>query len=170
MLQNRRHFLYGGLSTAAAGLAGASALVGARGSRAAEAPPETTTIRFTRYPTTCVAPMDIVDDLLHDEGITEVRHEPDLTTVEGNLSHGIADFSMDFSAPVLIPIDAGQPIVALAGVHPGCFEVLAREGIRSIRDLKGRNVSVVGDPDRVFLSIIFASVGLDPAKDRGRAG
>ena len=65
----------------------------------------------------------------------------------------------------IIDIDASEPIVGLAGVHPGCFEVFARESIRSIHDLKGKNVSVRCDFDRVVFSIIVASIGLDPPKD-----
>ena len=46
-------------------------------------------------------------------------------------------------APLLIPaIDAGEPITVLAGVHVGCFELFAKEGIRSIADLKGKSVGV----------------------------
>jgi NitT/TauT family transport system substrate-binding protein len=162
-MQNRRHFLYGGLSTAAAGLAGASALVGARGSRAAEAPPETTTLRFAKYEATCLAPLYIIEDLLRDEGFTEVNYV--LDPEGGYVSSGKVDFGQSFIQATVIGIDAGEPLVALAGVHPGCFEVFARESVRSIRDLKGKNVSVRWDADRVILSIIAASVGLDPAKD-----
>ena len=39
-----------------------------------------------------------------------------------------------------VAMDAGEPITVLAGVHVGCFELFAREGIRSITDLKGKSV------------------------------
>src|SRR5271155_3247894 len=104
-MQDRRHFLYGGLSTAAAGLAGASALVGARGSRAAEAPPETTTVRFAKYEATCLAPLYIVEDLLRDEGFTEVNYVLDN---EGDyISRGKVDFGQSFIPITILPIDAG---------------------------------------------------------------
>ena len=100
---------------------------------------------------------------MRDEGFTEVHYVPD---PEGDyLSRGKADFGQAFIPFTIIPIDTGEPIIALAGVHPGCFEVFARESIRSIRDLKGKNVSVRSDFDRVIFSIIAASIGLDPAKD-----
>jgi NitT/TauT family transport system substrate-binding protein len=162
-MQNRRHFLYGGLSSAAAGLAGAGALVGVRRSQAAEAPPETTTLRFAKYEATCLAPLYIVEDLLRDEGFTEVHYVLDN---EGDyISRGKVDFAQSFIPLTILPIDAGKPIVALAGVHSGCFEVFARESVGGIRDLKGKNVGVRWDADRVVLSIFAASVGLDPAKD-----
>jgi NitT/TauT family transport system substrate-binding protein len=55
----------------------------------------------------------------------------------------------------------------LAGVHVGCFELFAGEGIRRIADLKGKSVGVnaLGSGSHVFLAAIAAHVGLDPAKD-----
>ena len=69
--------------------------------------------------------------------------------------------------PMVISIDAGEPITIVGGEHVGCFEVFAREGIRSIADLKGKNVGVqsIGSSQHVFLSVMAAHVGLDPAKD-----
>ena len=70
-MQNRRQFLNTGLSMAAAGFAGAAALTRARRSLAEEAPPETTSLRLytSSKPTaTCLAPIDILEDLLRDEG------------------------------------------------------------------------------------------------------
>ena len=86
------------------------------------------------------------------------------------VASGEADFGQDFSASEILRIDAGVPVIMLAGVHPACFELFARESIRSVVDLKGKNVGVswVGngrEHDYVMLSIIAASVGLDPAKD-----
>jgi NitT/TauT family transport system substrate-binding protein len=55
----------------------------------------------------------------------------------------------------------------LAGIHVGCFELFAREGIRSVADLKGRTVGIqsLESPPHVFLSAMATLVGLDPAKD-----
>ena len=40
--------------------------------------------------------------------------------------------------PSLIPVvDAGDPVIILSGVHPGCYELFATERVQSIRDLKG---------------------------------
>jgi NitT/TauT family transport system substrate-binding protein len=168
-MQNRRHFLTTGISMAAAGLAGAAALAGARRSLAEEAPPETTAVRLGQYPGTCLAPLYILDDLLRDEGFADVRYVPNRETLAENIARGEVDFGQDFSAPTIIPIEAAVPMVMLAGVHLSCFELFARESIRSVVDLKGKRVGVVngrvGDSTFVMLSIIAASVGLDPAKD-----
>ena len=82
-MQNRRHFLRTGFSIAAAGLAGAAALTGARRSLADEAPPETTSVRLLYWKdgATCLAPIQILDDLLRDEGFADVRYVP------GGLGH-----------------------------------------------------------------------------------
>jgi NitT/TauT family transport system substrate-binding protein len=165
-MQDRRHFLTTGFSLAAAGLAGAAALTRSRRSLATEAPPETTSLRLNQPPATCVAPLLIVDDLLREEGFTDVRYVP-TTTYANRTASGETDFDMDLAAPEIIPIDAGKPTVMLAGVHPGCLELFARESIRSVVDLKGRKVGVraVGSGEHVLLSIIAANVGLDPAND-----
>ena len=42
-------------------------------------------------------------------------------------------------------------LTVLAGVHVGCFELFAREGIRSIADLKGKSVGLKAEPRRHLL-------------------
>ena len=171
-MQNRRHFLKTGFSIAAAGLGGAAALTGARRSLATEAPPETTSVRLLSWKndTTCIAPFDILDDLLRDEGFADVRyvHRRRFGHHAERIGRGDADFVQDFAADTILLIDAGVPAVMLAGVHPACFELFARESIRSVVDLKGKTVGVsdtTSGSDYVMLKIIAASVGLDPAKD-----
>src|SRR6476660_6850638 len=73
-MQDRRHFLQTGFSMAAAGLAGAAALAGAGRTRAEEAPPQTTSVRLLGDPSTCIAPLDLLDDLLREEGFADVRY------------------------------------------------------------------------------------------------
>jgi NitT/TauT family transport system substrate-binding protein len=61
---------------------------------------------------------------------------------------------LNFSAPIVLEIDRGLTVIVLAGIHVGCFELFAREGIRSIADLKGRTVGIqgLGTSPHVFLS------------------
>jgi NitT/TauT family transport system substrate-binding protein len=154
-----------------AGLAGAAALAGARRTLADEAPPETTSLRLQTDLSTCVAPIDILDDLLRDEGFAEVRYmlvaESDIEAEA--VARGDMDFCQDFAATTIPLIEAGVPAVLLAGVHPACYELFAGESIRSVVDLKGKTVGVLaahhGNGDYVMLKIVAASVGLDPAKD-----
>ena len=138
-------------------------------SYAQEAPPETTTVRLGKIYGICIAPQYVAEDLLRAEGFTDVRYvatNPGISTALA-LARGEIDFTTNYAPPMAISIDAGEQITIVGGEHVGCFEVFAREGIRSIADLRGKNVGVqsIGSSQHVFLSVIAAHVGLDPAKD-----
>jgi NitT/TauT family transport system substrate-binding protein len=161
--QTRRSFL---TTLSSAGVMG---LVRARDSYAQEAPPETTTVRLGKIYGICIAPQYVAEDLLRAEGFTDVRYvatNPGISTALA-LARGEIDFTTNYAPPMAISIDAGEPITIVGGEHVGCFEVFAREGIRSIADLRGTNVGVqnIGSSQHIFLSVIAAHVGLDPAKD-----
>jgi NitT/TauT family transport system substrate-binding protein len=83
------------------------------------------------------------------------------------LASGEADINLHFAGPLILALDAGDPLVILSGSHVGCFELFGTNGVRAIRDLKGKTVAVpgLGSPPYVFLSIMAAYVGLNPAKD-----
>src|SRR5262245_38041777 len=136
---------------------------------AAESPPETTRLRIPQIRSTCRAPEWVAEELLRSEGFTNVQYISVEGTrgVESTLASGEADIGGHFAAPVILRIEAGDPIVMLGGEHIGCFELLASERIRGIRDLKGRTVAVpVLDPSPyAFLASMAAYVGLDPRKD-----
>jgi NitT/TauT family transport system substrate-binding protein len=161
----RREFL----STAA--LIGAGALLGLPSEPdTAEPPPETTKIRLARAPTACWAPLYLAEELLHREGFTDVqmvRFDRQDSGASKALAFGQADIAMGFSGPRVLNLDAGDPVVILAGVHIGCFELFGGERVRTIRDLKGKRVAVgwMGSPSYVLVSIILANVGLDPRRD-----
>jgi NitT/TauT family transport system substrate-binding protein len=161
--QNRRQFLATVSSAGAAGVLGASDL------RAQDAPPETTTIRLAKSRSLCIAPQYVAGDLLRAEGFTDVRYVMSDAGLRQSksLADGEIDLTLHFSAPLLIPIDAGEKISIVGGVHVGCFELFGNDRIRTISDLKGKKVGV---PDlqtspHVFASAIAAHVGLNPAKD-----
>jgi len=160
--QSRRRFL----SMLAS--AGAGSVIGARGSSAQERPPETTTIRLAKSAGICWAPQYVADQLLRAEGFIDVQYvwrEP--AGVPGALGRGEVDFSLHFSPHSILTIDAGERLTLVGGVHVGCFELFGHEGIRSIRDLKGKKVGVqaVGLAPHAFVTSMAAYVGLDPAKD-----
>jgi NitT/TauT family transport system substrate-binding protein len=162
----RRRFI-GGLTVAGtAGLLGLS-------SRpvAAEPPPETTTLRLFEGPVTCLAPQYVAQELLHGEGFTDVRYVnyPSQTSnvpPEALLS-GEVDLSLSFPPTDIMHIDAGAPVVILAGSHPGCVEVIGGNRVRSTPDLKGKTVSVpeFRTDQHIFISMFAAYVGLNPHKD-----
>jgi NitT/TauT family transport system substrate-binding protein len=163
IMQSRRRFLTS-LSTA-----GAAGLLGTRASLAAEPPLETTTVRLGRLPSLCLAPQYAAEELLRAEGFTDIRYVTAAAGIAASekIANGEVDFSLNFAAPLVIPIAAGDPITVVAGVHAGCFELFAREGIRRITDLKGKAVGVPssGSGPHVFVASMLAYVGLDASKD-----
>ena len=163
-MPTRREFLRDAALAGAAGALGpfAEAL-------AADPPPETTRLRIAEIPSTCRSPEWIAADLLRAEGFTDVQYNRVSGTqgVERALASGEADISGHFAAPVIVRLEAGDPIVILGGEHVGCFELLGSERIRTIRDLKHRTVAVPAlDPSPyAFLASMLAHVGLDARKD-----
>ena len=87
--------------------------------------------------------------------------------IETALASGEADLNGHFAAPLLLRLEAGDPIVILAGLHVGCFELFGTDRVQTIRDLKGKTVAVPAlDSSRyVFLASMTAYVGLDIRKD-----
>jgi NitT/TauT family transport system substrate-binding protein len=135
---------------------------------AAEPPPETTTLKLIQTPGVCLAPQYVAEVLLQSEGFTEV-HYVQKGRVQANqaLASGEVHLTMGFVGNSLIQIDAGDPLVMLAGVHVGCFELFAADHIRLIRDLKGKRVAVteLGSGRHVFCSSVLAYIGLNPRID-----
>src|SRR5207245_8870335 len=126
---------------------GAMALVGLQAERAlAEPPPETTRLRLTKVNAICVAPEYAAEELLRAEGFTDVEYVHKAGTVgkEKGLAAGDVDLTLHFAAPLVVRLDSGDPIVILAGVHTGCFELFGTERVRTIRDLKVKTVAVLG--------------------------
>src|SRR5437016_855408 len=161
---SRREFLRGLTLAGTASLAGLGPeLAGA------EPPPETTRLRISRVPSTCRSPEWMAEELLRAEGFSHVQYTPTAGTVgvEQALASGEADISGHFAAPVILRVEAGDPIVILAGEHVGCFELLGTDRIRTIRDLKGRAVAIPAlDPSPyAFLASMVSYVGLNPNKD-----
>jgi len=159
---SRRAFL----GTAA--LAGTGALWGSRSEAIAEPQPETTTLRLVQAPGICMAPQLVAEDLLRGEGFVDIRYvKTSANGIGPALISGEADISTHFAAPLVLHLEAGDPLVILGGIHVGCFELFGTEQIRAVRDLKGKTIAVpeldVGP--HLFISIMVAHVGLDPRKD-----
>ena len=168
----RRQFLrsIAGLGLSAAGLAlldGCAGLPAAPG--VATETLETTTIRLGKYRPSpiCVAPQYVAEGLLKNQGFTEVQYIEETPGALKAVASGAIDISITFSAPLIIQLDAGDPMVILSGVHVGCFELFGTDKIQAIGDLKGKTIAVreLGSSPHVFLASMLAQVGLDPTKD-----
>jgi NitT/TauT family transport system substrate-binding protein len=158
--QTRRGFLAASAAVAAA--------LGSRSSLAAEGAPETTTVRLAKIPGICVSPQYVVEGLLRAEGFTDVRYiAVEAGRASERMARGELDFSLNFAAPLVLSIDAGDPVTVLTGVHSGCFELFANERIRSVLDLKDKSVGVqgIGSIPHTFLAVMATYVGLDPVND-----
>ncbi len=161
IIQNRRQFL------TTLSVAGAASFLDIPRVLAAEGPLETTSVRLGKnLGSICIAPQYVADELLRAEGFTDIHY---VEKVAGRptydaMGQGELDFSESFAVPLIQAIDDGVPISLIAGVHVGCYELFAREGIRNVAELKGMSVGLKASP-RALLSLMAAHVGLDPVKD-----
>jgi len=115
-------------------------------------------------------------DFLREEGFAG-----GLDTVSGPLLQlsltsvltGAADIGVSFANTFVGAVDAGFPVVALGGIHPGCAQLWARPGINTISDLKGKTVAVPPktisangktSPSTIFSFFValLAHVGIEP--------
>jgi NitT/TauT family transport system substrate-binding protein len=128
-------------------------------------PPETTTVRWVSPPP--CDPLWNAKDYLLAEGFTDLQIVPITPTTTEWLTADKADFNTGgYPSLIATNVDAGLPIVYLAGIHPGCYELFATPGIGTIRDLRGKTIAVnatnVSDQFYSFFAILLAYVGIDP--------
>jgi NitT/TauT family transport system substrate-binding protein len=157
----RREFANGMALTAAAAILGVSAKPAD-----AEPPPEITRLRLARYPFdhACLAPQWVAEDLLRAEGFTDIQYT---TTVDsrGDLAAGKLDFAGTDVMSLLLSLDAGQPLVAIGGIHAGCFELFGTSRVRRLLDLKNATIAVGFAGGRALVTAMATYVGLDPRRD-----
>ena len=160
---SRREFL------TATSMLGAATLLGIPRTAAAEPPPETTRFRIAQGPFICYAPQMIAGDLLRMEGFTDIQYVkiPPNYTYATLVASGGVDLAVFGPPSAVAAIDAGNPLVMVAGLHVGCWELFAIERVRGVRDLKGKTIAVLGmgAVDQLWLASILSYVGMDPTKD-----
>ena len=160
---SRREFVGSVGLAAAGGLLGVPLPAGA-----AEPSAETTRLRLKKDPNLCEAPFQVAEALLRAEGFSEVQYvwALGLATFE-KMAAGEIDLALTTPLAAVRRIEAGDPVVILAGVHVGCFELLGHKHVRTIRDLKGKVVAVayLDGTAHLLTAIMAASVGLDPQQD-----
>jgi NitT/TauT family transport system substrate-binding protein len=136
---------------------------------AAEPPPETTRLRVLQDPALCEAPAQVAEELLRAEGFSEVQYVrvPVSAALFEKIAAGEIDLGLQAIPYVVRRIEAGAPVVLLAGLHAGCFELFGHERVRAIRDLQGKVVVVptLGGNAHTLTASMAAYVGLDPQQD-----
>ena len=160
IMQSRRDFL-GSVSAAST-----AAVLGGRGSLADEGPPETTTIRLTSHLHLRRTGWYVAEDVaayrrLHRRSLRAKRKA--VCSAPEMVASGEVDFDARFGGSVVYQLAGGQPVTALAGVHSGCYELIAQESIRTVSDLKGRRVGIqtLASSAHLYLSIMATYIGLD---------
>jgi len=177
----RRALLRGGLGLGVAALClDALAACGTQSSLAPASrslpPPETTSVRL--FWALCDPLFWMAGNFLREEGFTagfDTGGGPIPQRLSSPLLNGDADIGVTFANTFVGFVDAGQPIVALGGIHPGCAQVWARPGINTISDLRGKTVAVQTNTVTVnnrtspstlfsFFVSLLAHVGIAPAE------
>ena len=160
---SRREFLAG------TSMLGAATLLGLPRTAAAEPPPETTRFRIAQGPFICYAPQMVAEELLRMEGFTDIQYVkvPPNDTYATIVASGGVDLAVFGPPAAVVAVDAGNPIVMLAGLHVGCWELFANERVRGVPDLKGKTIAVIdmGAVDQLWLASILSYVGMNPSKD-----
>jgi NitT/TauT family transport system substrate-binding protein len=124
-------------------------------------------VRLPRTAGVCLAPLDVVEVLLRAEGFADIRYVDAPAGATQPLAYGQVDFMQNYASNFVKGIDAREPITLLSGVHVGCFELFAGNGIHTVGDLKGKTVGIqaLGTRPHVLVTLLAAEVGLDPNSD-----
>jgi NitT/TauT family transport system substrate-binding protein len=132
-------------------------------------PLETTTIRlFSSPPANCIAAQYRAESFLREEGFTDIQYTRfAVKDVTPGFADGAIDFGLWYPPAMMTWIADGAPLVVLGGAHVGCWQVVATGDIKTMRDFKGKTVSVISPnfTDGAFMAMSLGSVGLDLNKD-----
>jgi NitT/TauT family transport system substrate-binding protein len=99
-------------------------------------PLETTTIRIALTPP-CDPWYWLSEPFLREEGFTDIQYG-----ATGGPGEGTAEFGVIYGNGLVAAVDAGAPVIAVAGAHTGCIELWARPGINTIADLRGKRIAI----------------------------
>jgi len=159
----RRDFLAG------ASVLSVASIFGVKG-HAAAAELETRRIRIPTAPGICLAPQLISEELLRLEGFSQIEYVQvnydEFPSQAAMVAAGKADLTADAAITLTYLAEMGKPVVALSGVHAGCWELFGSAKVRAFRDLKGKRVAIFGmhSEDHLLFSSIAAYMGMDPHK------
>ena len=141
---------------------------------AAEPPPETTSINMvfdSTFAVLCYGPQYVATEMLKLEGFTDINYSPYIPD-EGPgdadvVGSGNADISTAWVGDLLTAADNRDSLVGLSGMHLGCTEIFAHEGIRSFHDLRGKKIAlyVEGSGEQIWFAMMLAYIGIDPENE-----
>jgi len=161
-LVSRREFVSGltlGMTGGVLGIAPAAV--------SAESPPETTKLRLLRSEAICFAPNYVAEPLLRSEGFTDLEYVQLRSGGYEALAAGDIHFCPGTAGQSMLGTDRGDPVTILTGMHAGCYELFVTDRVRTVRDLRGKRVSVTSlqTGRHVFLASMLAYVGLKAGRD-----
>jgi NitT/TauT family transport system substrate-binding protein len=158
---NRRNFIQ-----QSAALATLSSL-GVAGRVSAEPPPETTSLRIAQGPWICYAPQTLAIEQLRLEGFSDVQFVKAEQGYIKDLMAGRTDLATFGSPSTVWAFDAGLPIVCLAGMHAGCWELFVDDSVHRFTDLRGKRIAMLSEwsVDHLWIGSLMGYVGLDPQRD-----
>jgi NitT/TauT family transport system substrate-binding protein len=110
----------------------------------------------------------MAEQFLREEGFTDIQYPPFTPkNVVASWAAGDIDFGIGYAAALIPVIDAGAPLVMLGGIHVGCWRIFGTGDIKSMRDFKGKTVSILGPDftDGIFMAMTLANVGLNLRQD-----
>jgi NitT/TauT family transport system substrate-binding protein len=126
------------------------------------APPETPSIRLAAG--ACDSAIFGAERYLREEGFTDVKFT-DVATATA-ITAGNADIGNAFPPQFFNAVENGPKVVSLGGLHPGCVEIWAQPGIASVKELKGRTITVTAKAltnlQYAWLAITIKQAGVDP--------
>jgi NitT/TauT family transport system substrate-binding protein len=125
-------------------------------------PPETTSIRLTAG--SCDSAIFGAERYLREEGFTDVQIS-DANTYTA-MAAGNAHIGNSFPPPFFNAVESGPKVVSLGGLHPGCVEIWAQPNISSVKDLKGRSITVTAKSltnlQYSYTAMVLKQAGIDP--------
>ena len=154
------------------GVAGTAGLLGwPPGHASGEPPPETTRLRLFKFPSLCVAPQYVAEDLLRGEGFTDVKYveSADGRRASQRLGHGRDRLHAAAFVRSFVQRDRrGTPSSswrASTWAASSCSATRADPRGPGSQGEDRRGVGRGKSPGSVFVATMAAHVGLDPQKD-----
>lgn len=123
--------------------------------------PETTSIKLTAG--ACDSAIFGAEKFLREEGFTDIQITDAATSAA--ITAGNSQIGNAFPQAFFSSVENGPKVVLLGGLHPGCVEIWAPAAVASVKDLKGRTVTVtaksLGNIPYSFLAMVLTQAGVD---------